>query len=148
MPLQIAETSIIVSDAAKAEVQRLLAEGIRDGSVQRLNEGEPFTLLVSYGLATQLQAQGVCLASVDARVGAGTSPCVLNQRLVLDALDEQMQPSSAPLIAFYDHNMNTLMQALNGIKVVCAEPLAPGTTVAQTRYVNRAAANHPCCALD
>lgn len=109
-----------------ANLQRLIARCVENRDIVRVNEGEPFTLMVTKVMAGLLQRMGVTVHPTQEL--EGTDRLTYTHFIDLEPGDIDLEPGAAPvtprgILSHFNNNMDTLMQALNGIHVVGPKPV-------------------------
>ena len=125
------EVALELDSLTKQRFLNAFTEEVKDGHIQYLSDGNPFTLILSHFAAKKLTNYGVRLHAIEPPVTGDADGINMSFAWALDwydkgVMDDKVKGENFGLMTYFDNNMDSLMRAIQGICVA-----APSSQVSQ-----------------
>lgn len=119
------------SSKSKEKFRRDFQRFVKQGYIQYVTEGNPFTLVASRSIVEQLNDYGLRLHMLDTSATGLADGINMRFEHRIDwhdkgVMDDEVKGKNFGLMTYFDNDMDSLMQAIQGIRVV-----APSSQVSQ-----------------
>lgn len=116
------QAALQLDSLSKQKFRSAFREEVEDGHIQYLSEGNPFTLILSHFAARKFADYGVRLHAIESQVTGHADGINMRFQWSFDWYDKDTQDKKDKgknfgLMTYFDNNMDSLMQAIRGIRV-------------------------------